>query len=200
MQKPLIKPANPRELFFEFAKIGLSGFGGVLAWARRSLVERLHWLSDREFAELLAIGQMLPGPNIVNLSVLLGWQFFRWRGVLAVIAGLVFMPMLLLIVLAIVYDHIDQFLIVRQAVAGMLPVIVGMVLATTVKLTLSLPRAWRTLFLSLATLVAIGVLRWSLLATMMTLLPLGVVLEWESQRREVAQWWARRSGKHDNDD
>ena len=75
------------ELFLTFSRITLSSFGGALFWARRGLVERQHWLSEREFAELLTLGQLLPGPNVLNLTVLVGYRFAGWTGAAASVAG-----------------------------------------------------------------------------------------------------------------
>lgn len=86
------------DLFLTFLTITMSGFGGVLPWARRTLVDKKRWLNDEEFAEALALSQFLPGPNIVNLAIVVGqrygvahvWQRFKdapWR--IATQAGLV---------------------------------------------------------------------------------------------------------------
>ena len=76
-ETPPPSPVSRATLFAAFLKIGLLGFGGVMPWARRVLVEERAWLSDREFAELLGMCQVLPGPNVVNLAVILG---ARWQG------------------------------------------------------------------------------------------------------------------------
>ena len=78
---------RPRELFFAFLTIGLSGFGGVLPWARRELVDRRGWLAAEAFNDILALCQSLPGPNIVNLSVVVGGRFAGAAGALAAVLG-----------------------------------------------------------------------------------------------------------------
>ena len=57
-------------IFLTFSRVTLSSFGSPLFWARRALVERQHWLTEREFVDLLALGQLLPGPNVLNLAAL----------------------------------------------------------------------------------------------------------------------------------
>ena len=73
-------------IFLTFSHVTLSSFGSPLFWARRALVERQHWLTEREFVDLLALGQLLPGPNVLNLAALVGYRFAGWAG--AVAAGL----------------------------------------------------------------------------------------------------------------
>ena len=71
---------GPLELFIAFSQLALSGFGGVLPWAHRALVERRGWLTQREFVETLALGQLLPGPNIGNMAVMIGYRFAGYAG------------------------------------------------------------------------------------------------------------------------
>ncbi|HYT54146.1 MAG TPA: chromate transporter [Verrucomicrobiae bacterium] len=61
-------------LFLTFSRITLSGFGGLMFWARRGLVERQRWLTEQEFMDLLVLGQLLPGPNVLNLTVMVGYH------------------------------------------------------------------------------------------------------------------------------
>ena len=89
--------ARPRSraLFIAFLKVGLTGFGGVMPFAHRMLVHKERWLTEREFVNLLALCQFLPGPNVVNLSIIVGLQFDGPRGAFAAFAGLILMPMLI---------------------------------------------------------------------------------------------------------
>src|SRR5712691_10201298 len=101
--QPLARPASPTELFTAFTALALQGFGGVLAIAQRVLVEQRRWLTREEFIEILAIGQVLPGPNVVNMSLMIGDRFFGWRGALAALAGMMCVPLVLVLVLAAIY-------------------------------------------------------------------------------------------------
>src|SRR5438552_10156123 len=91
------------ELFVGFLKIGLSGFGGVLPFARRMLVEQQHWLSELEFLDVLSLSQFLPGPNIVNVSIIIGRRFRGVTGAIAASAGLLLMPLVIVLALAPLY-------------------------------------------------------------------------------------------------
>src|SRR5690348_941252 len=83
---------TPAALFFCFLEMGLSGFGGVLPWARRGLVEKRRWLTEQDFAEVLSLAQFLPGPNVANIAIYVGNRFAGWRGSLAAFCGLMLAP------------------------------------------------------------------------------------------------------------
>ena len=80
---PASRPENPRALFLAFTTLALQGFGGVLAVVQRELVERRHWLTNEEFIEDWAVAQVMPGPNVVNLAVMMGDRYFGLRGALS---------------------------------------------------------------------------------------------------------------------
>src|SRR3974377_546942 len=82
------------DLFTAFAAISLSGFGGVLAWARRIMVERRGWFTAEQFNEAFALCAFLPGGNMVNFAVIFGRGPF---GALAAVAGLLGPPVGLII-------------------------------------------------------------------------------------------------------
>lgn len=173
---------GPRELFLEFARMGLTGFGGVLPFVRRAVVERNRWLGDREFVELLSVGQVLPGPNVVNLALMLGMRFAGLRGALAAFAGLVLVPMTGVLLLMLLYEHYRDVAAVQRMLTGMSAVAAGLILATAIRLGQSQPRSARNLLLAAAAFVAIGLLRWPLVPVMLVLVPLGIGLEWYGER------------------
>src|SRR5471030_1308390 len=133
---------GPLELFLAFSQLALSGFGGVLPWAHRTLVERKGWLTQREFVETLALGQLLPGPNIGNMAVMIGYRFAGFKGAMAAFAGLVSGPFLLMITLGILYQYYGALPLVQHALSGMSAVAAGLVLATGLKMTSSLKKHW----------------------------------------------------------
>src|ERR1700754_5352899 len=93
------------ELFFGFLKIGLLGFGGIAPWARHVIVEERRWLTEKEFAAILGIGQILPGPNTMNASVMIGDRFQGVPGVLLCLLGQMAMPLVIVTSLAVVYER-----------------------------------------------------------------------------------------------
>ena len=113
-----LRSVGKTELFLGFLKIGLMGFGGVAPWARYVIVEERKWLTDKEFAELLGVGQILPGPNTVNASVIIGDRFQGPVGVLLCLLGQMAMPVVIVMALAVVYEHLSNVPEVRAALIG----------------------------------------------------------------------------------
>ena len=145
------------ELALVFLQIGVSSFGGALPWARRFLVEKRKWLSDKSFTEMLTIAQALPGPNIVNIAVYYGYRHRGIVGVAAGVAGLLIVPMLIVLALAQLYlafAHVPQ---VKGAILGMTAAATGFMFSQAVKL--SQPFIHNTLAVGIACVTfAIGVL------------------------------------------
>jgi len=159
----------------------LSGFGGVLAWAHRTLVERRGWLGEREFVSLLGLCQVLPGGNIINVAVFVGDRFHGLRGVAVALAGLLVAPFVLVLVVGgvVAIPAVEQ--ITGPALRGAAPVVAGMVLATGLKTGRPyrrLPRAWLVAGL---TLLAIGLLQLPLLLVLAIVGPLSIALAWRHE-------------------
>lgn len=176
------RPGSPAELFTAFTRLALQGFGGVLAIAQRELVERLGWMSQEEFVETLAIAQVLPGPNVVNLSMMVGDRFFGLRGAVAALAGMLAVPAAIVLTLAAVFGQFGNHAVVEGALRGMGAVSAGLILATGIKLLPSLKTSplGRPLAagLALAAFVLIGLLRWPLFTVLALLGGGGMVLAW----------------------
>lgn len=175
-------PESLAALFWAFTRLALQGFGGVLAVAQRELVERLGWLSREEFLEMLAIGQVLPGPNIVNLSLMIGDRFFGLRGALTALAGMLAIPCVIVLGLASVSGALLEHERMAGALRGMGAVAAGLIVATGLKLLPSLARnpvgRACALILALAAFGAIALLRLPLVWVVLSLGGLGMVLAW----------------------
>ena len=169
---------GPLELFLAFSQLALSGFGGVLPWAHRTLVEKKCWLTQREFVDTLAMGQILPGPNIGNMAVMIGYRFAGYAGAAAAFAGLVAGPFLLMIGAGLLYTNAGSQPLVQQALSGMSSVAAGLVLATGVKMTATLKRHWRPWLFLVLGFAGVGALRWPLLAVVGGLAPFAIALAW----------------------
>ena len=160
---PRAHPASPLALFIAFTLLALQGFGGVLAVAQRELVDRRGWLTRLEFVELYAVAQLLPGPNVVNLSLMIGDRYFGLRGALAAISGMLLAPLLVVLALAASYQQLAQYPAVAGALRGMGAVAAGLILAMALKMLGTLrgnvlgPALCTAL--GLATLTAIAVFR-----------------------------------------
>jgi chromate transporter len=167
---------RPLAIFLTFARVGASGFGGVLFWIRRIIVQEKRWITDAEYLEGLALGQIIPGPNVYNLAVMIGYRFAGTRGALAAIAGLMGAPLAVLVALGLLYQRFGGLPLVQKALGGMTAVAAGLLLANGIAVALALPRRVRPwLFLVLA-FVGVGVLRWPLLYVMGGLAPFAMLL------------------------
>ncbi|HEY8710482.1 MAG TPA: chromate transporter [Burkholderiaceae bacterium] len=133
-------PASLRELFFAFNRLALQGFGGVLPVTQRELVERRRWLTQDQFVEMLAVSQVLPGPNVVNLALMFGDRAFGMRGAFAALAGMLLAPMVIVLALAALYGQFAQVPAVTGALRGMGAVAAGLVASTGLKLLGTLRR------------------------------------------------------------
>ena len=99
------KRPDLRALFFGFSSVGLSGFGGVLPFARRMLVEQRGWLSAEEFNAQLGLCQFLPGPNVINLAVVVGKRYCGLAGAIVAPLGLLAGPLVIVLLMAMLYDR-----------------------------------------------------------------------------------------------
>lgn len=182
-------PQSARELFVAFTVLALQGFGGVLPVAQRELVEKRRWLTRAQFVETLSIGQVLPGPNIVNVALMVGDRFLGWRGAAAAFAGILTAPLVVVLSLAILYARFAELPMVAGAMRGMGAVASGLILAMAIKLAPSLKFNPLPLALSagalLATWVIVGWLR----------VPMAwLVLGLGSAMVGFAWWWLARKG------
>jgi chromate transporter len=175
-------PRSPGDLFRAFNRLALQGFGGVLPVAQRELVERLGWLSREQFLALLSLSQVLPGPNVVNLALIYGDRCFGWRGALAALAGMIMLPLIIVVMLTALALQFNDVAAIGGALRGMGVVAAGLVLASAVKLAPGLlknplGRATAALLVLLAVL-GVAVLRWPLPAVVLGLGSLGMALAW----------------------
>ncbi len=160
-------PTSIADLFWSFSWLALQGFGGVLAVVQRELVEKKQWLTREEFLEDWAVAQILPGPNVVNLSLMIGDRYFGMRGALAALAGMLTFPLLIALTVAALFAGIADMPQVQGALRGMGAVAAALITATGLKLiaalkqnTMGMLACWA---LAAITFVAIGMLRIPLL-------------------------------------
>ncbi len=154
------RPASLPDLFVAFTLLALQGFGGVMAVVQRELVDRRRWLTQDEFMEDWAVAQIMPGPNVVNLSMMIGARYFGLAGAMTALAGLLAAPMVLILLLATVHARFAGNPFVAGALRGMAAVSAGLIAATGLKLSATLARNP----MPLAWCLAIGALAFVLLA------------------------------------
>ena len=172
------EPAGPglASLFAGFFGIGIVGFGGVLPWARRMVVEQRGWMGAAEFNDLLALCQFLPGPNIVNMAVAIGDRYRGMAGSVACLAGLLAAPMAIVIALGGVYDRYGHLPVVAHAFGGLAAAASGLVVSMAVKIAAPLRGQWLACAVAVVAFIAIAVLRLPLLPTMLVLAPASILL------------------------
>src|SRR6185436_5889498 len=95
------QPKSLSDLFVSFTLLALQGFGGVLAVVQRELVEKKRWMTRDEFVEEWAVAQIMPGPNVVNLSLMIGARYFGLPGAMVALAGMLTVPLLVVLTLAL---------------------------------------------------------------------------------------------------
>ncbi len=129
-----MKTLSSKQLFIGFSKIGLSGFGGVLPWARRTIVEQEKWLSSDEFNAMIGICQIVPGPNIVNLAVCVGSKFAGIPGALSAVLGLMLGPSAIVIILGMLYEQYSYLPAIQGMLLGISAVGIGLIAGTGLKM------------------------------------------------------------------
>jgi chromate transporter len=185
---PASTPPGLIALFVAFAKISLAGFGGVLVWARRGIVDQHRWMTADEFNETYALCHFLPGPNVVNLSVVFGSRFRGIPGSVAAFAGLLGPPVVIMTILAALYARYGEIDALRRILAGVSCAAVGLLLSAVFRMMMPLvKRRDPVALVLLATVfVAIGLLRLPLPAVLLVAIPLSIALSFALRRRVPA--------------
>lgn len=174
------QPESLTDLFVSFTLLALQGFGGVLAVVQREMVEKKKWMTREEFVEDWAVAQIMPGPNVVNLSLMIGDRYFGLRGAMAALAGMLALPLLVVLLLAVVYAQFAAYPGVAGALRGMGAVAAGLIAATGIKLFGALrqnPMGLPTcIVLGIACFLAIAIFRIPLAYVLLSLGGLACVL------------------------
>jgi len=181
-QEPVARPSSPLDLFVTFTLLALQGFGGVLAVTQRELCERKRWLTHAQFVEVLSIGQVLPGPNVVNVALIIGDRYFGWRGAFSALAGMMTLPLVIVLALAAAYVEFAQVAAVAGALRGMAAVAAGLIIGTALRLAASLRGTpiggVAAVTLAMASFVAVALLRWPLVWVLLALGAVGTAWTW----------------------
>lgn len=159
-------PQNLRALFWALTTLSLQGFGGVLPVAQRVLVEQKKWLTPEQFVEEWAIAQIMPGPNVVNLTMMIGHRFFGFKGAVTALAGMLIIPTLVVVLIAVLYTQLLDYPAAIGALKGMGAVSAGLIIATGLKLLKTLKSnpvgLIMSLFLALACFMSVAIFHFPL--------------------------------------
>lgn len=160
------RPRSKAELFLAFTVLALQGFGGVLAVVQRELVEKKRWMTREQFLEEWAVAQIMPGPNVVNLSMMIGGRYFGLPGALAGVAGMLLAPLVVALLIAMAFGTVSDAPWAQGALRGMGAVSAGLIAGTGIKLIAALRsnpmRMPACLLLATLSFVGVGLLRWPL--------------------------------------
>lgn len=134
LERAVVSPRSAWELFFTFAWISLQSFGGALTHIERTVVRDKRWLEPREFLDLYAVSQVLPGPTGISFCVQLGDRFFGARGALATVAGFMLVPSVLVVSIASLFLQYQQVPQVQGALHGMGAASAGLIATTAARM------------------------------------------------------------------
>lgn len=172
-----------RELFVGFTRIGITGVGGVLPQAQYQLVEKRQWLTAVEFAELLSVCQLLPGPNIGNVAIMVGLRYQGWRGAVAAFVGMMFIPFFVVLLLAAFYREFGAQSWVAPVFHGFGAGAAGLVLATGYKLLRAQVREPWVIVMAVLAFGSIAFARLPLIPVLVGLAPIAVWCSWHWLRK-----------------
>jgi chromate transporter len=168
------------ELFGGFLAVSLSGFGGVLPWARRMIVERKRWMTNEEFNEDFALSQFLPGPNMVNFSVVFGTRFGGAAGAAVALTGLIGPPIVIVTALAFLYERYGGSEVLGHVLAGIAAAAAGLLIAVIAKMVAPMfIKRWNSgPVVAILAFVGVAIMHWPLPYVFLGLAPFSVALAW----------------------
>jgi chromate transporter len=182
---PVSAPPSLTALFIAFAKMSLAGFGGVLVWARRGIVDQHKWMTAEEFNETFALCHFLPGPNIVNFTMVFGSRFRGLAGGVAAFSGLLGPPIVIMTILGVLYQRFGDIEILRRILAGISCAAVGLLIAVVLRMMMPLinKRDVVGLVILAAVFVAIGLLRLPLPVVLLVAIPISIAISFFRRQR-----------------
>ena len=170
----LVEAPNCRALFLGFMKLGLMGFGGVLPLAHRLIVEDQKWLSSEKFTDLLGICQILPGGNIVNMAVAIGYDFAGIKGAISAVFGLMLAPTIIVISLYQIYVNFQEITLVQNIIQGLAATAAGLLFATGLKMLKPLIKSKLTYLTILLTIIFMLLIKLPLALTLLILVSINM--------------------------
>ena len=186
MPEPTTSPPSPpgmpslSELFISFIIVSVSGVGGALPWARRMIVEQKHGMTTEEFNEAFALAQFLPGPNVVNFSVVFGSRFGGAAGAAVALSGLMGPPLVIVTVLAMLYAQFGELEILGRILSGITAAAAGLLIAVVGKMALPLfTKRWTWApAIAILAFAGVAIMRWPLPWVFAVLAPVAVAIAW----------------------
>ena len=170
------------ELFSSFLKVTVSGFGGILPWARREFVNVRRWMTQDEFNELFSLCQFLPGPNIVNFALVYGYRLHGVAGAAAGTTGLLVPPVILMMFAGALYGRYGELPAFHGGLTGLAAAAAGLLISSAVQMVEPLfrGRLYPSILLVAATFVAAGILQFPLVWVIAVLVPISITVAWKT--------------------
>lgn len=176
---PPLPPLSLLDIFLIFARIGVSSFGGGLSgWLMREFVTRRGLLSEADFLSGLALSQGLPGINVVNLSIWIGYRLRGGAGATVASLGMIIPPMLVAIAMIIVLEKIGPSQHIRLVLAGVAAAALGLALEMGVRSARFVLRQWLPSLIMISVFCCIVFLQISLIKVVLFFAPLSILQAW----------------------
>ncbi|PRA32341.1 chromate transporter [Pseudomonas poae] len=186
---PELEPTPPFpslwQLFYNFAMVGLFGFGGVMPWARQMMVDRRQWVSEQGFNELLSTGQFFPGPNIANVGIIYGRRLHGLPGAAVTVFGLYLFPSLITVLAGFAYTRWWSLEVVQQVFGAVMPIATGLILGTTLRLLKAMPRTAANYVAFLMTFILMAILVLPLWMVLLICIPSSLALSFIDKPKEA---------------
>ncbi|HJT08220.1 MAG TPA: chromate transporter [Stellaceae bacterium] len=170
-----------------FAKIGLMSFGGALSgWMHREIVVRRRWMDEADFLSGLALGQIMPGANVANLSLYIGQRLRGGIGAVVALVGMLLPPMIVVVVLGVLYGRVAGILWLHRFIDGVAAAAIGLTILVGIRASRRVERRLGPLTILLLLFLTVGVLRWPMVPVVICVTPASVALAWLAEQRRDA--------------
>jgi len=172
-----IDPPSATQLFLVFCRIGLTSFGGgISAWMLRIFVQERRWLSEEEFLNGLALSQALPGVNVTNMAIWIGYRLRGGLGACVSLFAIIFPAAILIILIAEFFSAFAKFELTHLALEGAAAAAIGMSLSIGLLAATRVPRRVVPIAVMVATFVAIALLKFPLIPVVLIGSPISIIL------------------------
>lgn len=167
-----------------FAKIGLMSFGGALSgWMHREIVVRRRWMDEEDFLSGLALGQIMPGANVANLSLYIGQRLRGGIGAVTALLGMLLPPMIVVLVLGMLYESVAGILWLHRFIDGVAAAAIGLTIMVGIRASRRVERRAGPLAILLLLFITVGVLRWPMVPVVLCVTPASLLLAWLNPER-----------------
>lgn len=165
-----------RDIFAVFSGIGLSSFGGGLSgWMYRELVERRAWITPDDFLAGLSLARTMPGTNVINLAIWIGYHLRRTPGAITAVFSVLFGPMIVIFLLASLYARWGQSPQIHQVLIGVAAAGIGLSLSMGLRTLRVVAHNFPYAMIAALTFGMTAILHLSIVITAVFLVPLSLL-------------------------